>query len=121
MCCTLVLVRAWGSSCVDINILSEVQFLQKPAKPTTHNKQGVPSDFQLKITTIKPVNPADATNGIDIINIKEVESLHAGPQSFVDGERINAGIEVVGEIDEETIKKIPEDLWREDIAGIKTH
>ena len=41
-----------------------------------------------------------------------MESLPAGPQSFVDGERVNAGIEVVAEIDEETVK-------REDIAGIQ--
>ena len=36
-------------------------------------------------------------------------------------ERVNAGIELASEIDEETIKNIPEDLWREDIGGIKSH
>ena len=107
---------------IDINIPSEVQFVQKPvAIPTTTNKAIVPSDFQLKITTVKSVHHVDATNGIKTINNKEVQSLPAGPRSFVDGERVNAGIEVVAEIDEETLKKIPADLWREDIAGIKTH
>jgi hypothetical protein len=98
---------------IDINIPSEVQFVQKPAKPTTTIEPVIPPDFQLKV-----VNPTDTTNGI--VNNKEVESLHAGPQSFVDDERVNAGIEVVGEIAEETVKNIPADLWREDIAAIKT-
>ena len=107
---------------IDINIPSEVQFVQKPvAIPTTTNKAVVPSDFQLNITTVKSVHHVDKTNRVKTINNKEVQSLPAGPQSFVDGERVNAGIEVVAEIDEETLKKIPADLWREDIAGIKTH
>ena len=95
--------------------------MQTPARPTTTNKPVVQSDFQLKSTTIKLVHPTDATNSTKTVNNKEVENLHAGPPSFVDDERINAGIEVVAQIDEETVKKIPEDLWREDIAGIKTH
>ena len=106
---------------IDINIPSKVQFVQTPVIPTTTNRPVVPSDFQLKSTTIKLVHPADATNGTKTVNNKEGENLHAGPPSFVDGERINAGIEVVAEIDEETVKKIPADLWREDIADIKTH
>ena len=72
-------------------------------------------------TPIKLVHPEDATNGSKTVNNKEVENLHAAPPSVVDDERINAGIEVVAQIDEETVKKIPADLWREDITGIKTH
>jgi hypothetical protein len=88
---------------IDINIPTEVQFVQKPAIVNTTNKPVVPSNFQLKITTIKSVNPADSI-----------------PQSFVDDERVNAGKEIVGEIAEETVKNIPADLWRDDIAAIKT-
>ena len=60
--------------------------MQKPNEPV------FPSDFQLKVKTSESVNPANATNDINIFNNKEVENLHAGPQSVVDGERVNAGI-----------------------------
>jgi hypothetical protein len=90
-----------------------------PAIPTIdHN---IPSDTQFVITTVKSANLADPLTGINLFNKEVEESLHSGPQSFVDSERVNAGIEVSGEIDEDIIKNIPTDLWREDIAGIKTH
>ena len=71
-------------------------------------------DTDFKITTDGSANTGDTSNGIDI-----EDSLHAGPESFVDSERVNAGIEVLSEVDVEVIKNIPEDLWREDINGIR--
>ena len=50
---------------IDINIPSKVQFVQKPNEPV------FPSDFQLKVTTSESVNPADATNRINIFNNKK--------------------------------------------------
>ena len=59
---------------------------------------------------------------MDPENIHDVlsDTLPAGPESFVDKERVNAGLEVAADITEEKIKDIPTDLWREDIGRIKT-
>ena len=97
---------------MDFNIPSQLQFVEKPSSTL----QIIPFDTDLQITTDESTNPGDTSNGIDI-----EESLHAGPQSFVDNERVNAGMEVASEVDKEVIKNIPEDLWREDIDGIKTN
>ena len=95
---------------MDINIPSQLQFVEKPSSAP----EIIPFDTDFQITTDESTNPGDTSNGIDI-----EESLHAGPQSFVDSARVNAGIEVAIEVDDEVIKNIPEDLWREDINGIK--
>ena len=64
--------------------------------------------------------PKEQVNELEIFNKEVEETLHAGPESFVDSERVNAGIKVESELSEEDIKKIPKDLWREDLTGIKS-
>ena len=106
---------------IDINIPAEIQFVEKPAAAILPTEATFPSDIQLPITTVRSANLVNPLDGINTFNKEGDESFHSGPQSFVDSERVNAGIELASEINEETIKNIPEDLWREDIGGIKSH
>ena len=97
----------------DINIGSEIQFEERPAAPTIKNN--LDTNFPTAVSDNLEVND------IDIFNKEAEESLHTGPLSFVDSERVNAGVEVASVVDEDTIKNIPDDLWREDIDGIKSN
>ena len=97
----------------DINIPSEIQFEEKPAA------EAITSNLHAKFP--KAVSDNLAGTDIDIFNKEAEESLHTGPLSFVDSERVNAGVEVASVVDEDTIKNIPVDLWREDIDGIKSN
>jgi hypothetical protein len=106
---------------IDINIPAEVQFVENPAAAILPTEATIPSDIQFTTTTVRSDNTGNPLDGINTFNKEVDESLNSGPQSFVDSERMNAGIELASEIDEETIKNIPEDLWREDIGGIKSH
>ena len=100
----------------NINIPSEELFLKNPmSSPIITIPQ---TEFMFTEDGFHD-NP-NTVNNIDIFNKEVEESLHAGPQSFVDSERVNAGIDDASQVDEETIKNIPVDLWREDIDGIKS-
>ena len=46
-------------------------------------------------------------------------TIHGGPVSFVDSERLNAGSEFLNEIDDGGVVHIPKELWREDIGKIE--
>ena len=97
---------------IDINIPAEVQHVERPEEA-----QQIPvvdlinsSEAKIEISTFISADTEIVSDAVGVV----------GPHSFVDSERVNAGIEI-SEIDEKTIKNIPEDLWREDIVGIKTH
>ena len=99
-----------------INIPSEIQFEKKPAT------QAIKSNTVTKFPTTVSDNLADTVgDNIEVFNKEAEESLHTGPLSFVDSERVNAGVEVASVVDEDIIKNIPLDLWREDIDGIKSN
>ena len=100
----------------NINIPSEELFLKNPMSSPVIN---IPKTEFMFAEDGFHDNP-NTVNDIDIFNKEVQESLHAGPQSFIDSERVNAGIDDAGQVDEETIKNIPVDLWREDIGGIKS-
>ena len=99
---------------IDINIPAEVPHVERPEEaqqiPTVDLINS--SEAKLEISTLISADTEIVSDAVG------VDSLSAGPHSFVDSERVNAGIEI-SEIDEKTIKNIPEDLWREDIVGIK--
>ena len=100
----------------DINIPSKIQFFENSLSSSIHNSPLT----EFKFTEEGFHDDPNTDNNIDIFNKEVDESLHAGPQSFVDSERVNAGIDDASQVDEETIKNIPVDLWREDIDGIKS-
>ena len=70
----------------------------------------------------KPKEVEEISSTMDPENIHDEfsEIVPTGPESFVDQERVNAGLEVATDNKEDKIKKIPADLWREDIGRIKT-
>ena len=49
----------------------------------------------------------------------EPPTIHGGPVSFVDSERLNAGSDLLNEIDHNALVHIPKELWREDIGKIE--
>ena len=76
----------------------------------------------LDIEDQKPKEVEEISSTMDPENIHDEfsEIVPTGPESFVDQERVNAGLEVATDNKEDKIKKIPADLWREDIGRIKT-
>ena len=104
---------------IDIKIPPEVQFL---GKPVTQSTLKVPDTVftVFNLPTVGTDDLEEPVNDIDVFNKEVEETLHTGPESFVDSERVNAGIEVESELSEEDIKNIPKDLWREDLTDIKS-
>ena len=49
----------------------------------------------------------------------EPPTIQGGPVSFVDSERLNAGSDLLNEIDHNALVHIPKELWREDIGKIE--
>ena len=104
---------------IDIKSPPEVQFFGKPLVQSTLN---IP-DTVFTVFTLPTVGTDDLeepVNELEEFNKEVEETLHAGPESFVDSERVNAGIEVESVLSEEDIKNIPKDLWREDLTDIKS-
>ena len=109
---------------IETNRNPEIEFVLNPvARPEIPIIDiNIPSEIQFVANPIESEKVTNSLHGISEFNKEVEESLvHHGPVSFVDSERVNAGIEVSNEIDDEIIKNIPEDLWREDIDGIKKH
>merc|ERR550532_2514736 len=54
---------------------------------------------------------------------QQAGALVHGPHSFVDSTRVHAGEEVAEALahDPDAASHVPEDLWREDLVGIKKH
>ena len=81
----------------------------------THNTQhGQPSP-------IVEVNiPADSVKDSPSGNVLiQPPTIQGGPVSFIDSERLNAGSDLLNEIDHNALVHIPKELWREDIGKIE--
>ena len=79
------------------------------------------------IHNIQPSSPIVEVN-IPAASVKDTPSenvhiepptIQGGPVSFVDSERLNAGSDLLNEIDHNALVHIPKELWREDIGKIE--
>ena len=76
---------------------------------------------------VQPASPIVEVN-IPVVSVKDTPSenvhiepptIQGGPVSFVDSERLNAGSDLLNEIDHNALVHIPKELWREDIGKIE--
>jgi len=104
------------------NTPPEIQFVVNPihSQEITSIESNIPEVVSFIHSSVKEEEP----KAINEFKSENVDAHgHAGPVSFVDSERVNAGLAVAvsNALDEELIKHIPHDLWREDISAIRSH
>ena len=111
-------------------------FHSSPPQPLTFSHglsvslpQAQPSQPQPHHNThnVQPSSPIVEVN-IPAVSVKDTPSenvhiqpptIQGGPVSFVDSERLNAGSDLLNEIDHNALVHIPKELWREDIGKIE--
>merc|ERR1719460_243130 len=81
-----------------------------------HSEQGIEAIEDIDV-------PAETELVHSPTSPQQAGALVHGPHSFVDSTRVHAGEEVAEALahDPDAASHVPEDLWREDLVGIKKH
>lgn len=88
----------------------------QPQPQPHHNTHNVQSGSPIVEVNIPAVSVKDTPS--ENVHI-EPPTIQGGPVSFVDSERLNAGSDLLNEIDHNALVHIPKELWREDIGKIE--